>query len=190
MKLIKITIIGFTLGLMMSGCWHDENSNEEAMSCNESGEHDFIGCWVTLECSQFTDSNGMLIESWGRAMYTFSAEGDVTPEIFFYEDSNCITEKDFGEAKKPGPPPGEYLFVENYTTSEGLNGSRIKFYNGPPELPSGTEKSYIDVSLVITSENQLCASATLKMTSLTYIGSSTESQDIDYDSCLNRGVLP
>ena len=174
------------LSLLLSGCFHSDDSNESKNDCINT-EHEFSGCWHSQVCEQAKDSDGNLVNSWLKSQYNFKTSGILDVSGFQYRDSSCSGEKELITSGENVKPEITYVVIGADTNSDGIEGIEIGITLKTPQ-----ETLSMSGLLIVTEQNELCSSETFNFGSSSFgISQAGFEEKVNiYENCLVKGQLP
>jgi len=182
---INIKNILFVSIIILSGCFHDNESDSILRSC-ETENSDIQGCWKTQECFQAGAIDDGGVDVWLRSEYEFTPEGDINFIAYKFYDSSCSgnfeSAIDISEL-----PIIKYVVKDNIVSESGIEGTDVAITMGP-------ENDIVTINgvIVITESDELCTSSSIYLgPEKIFLSEGGGAKDTDlFENCLVRGKLP
>lgn len=136
-----------------------------------------LGIWITESCERASDSNGVLVNTWLKALYEFTAYGTIRIGHERYTDSNCSSPSDTMDPAEAQIPitftdQGEVLL------QEGVDGGGLL-------IEMGEGQQFVSIEAFYTINNDsLCFSDAFTFEALEFGISQTGTDAIDFENCL------
>ena len=171
---------------MLSGCGGDNDSSQSVL----------VGVWMTEACDQATDSNGALINIWGKGLYeftttetitvdqvTFSSQGTIRLGQLMYSDSNCVTATDTNVPAEIDPP---VLYADGgqELLQEGIPGNKLIISLTAPNSIQRVSGFYT------LDTGSLCFSEYFAFEPFSFDVSPMGPTGIDFENCLVKADSP
>ena len=164
----KYFAIGVGL-LIVAGCRGTNNQSSP-----------LVGSWLTDACSQMTESNGDVLDIWGRGVYQFYANGAVVPRARLYSDSSCSGNFELLSQLDVSNTPFSFEDCGEEALEEGVDGGRLIF-----SIVVDGEMNDIE-GFYYLNDGVLCLSDNINLEPFAISSSSLELESIDFEKCLSR----
>lgn len=150
-----------------------------ALACPGS-QKGIVGCWVTEACAQLTGQNGGPIEQWGNTKALFARDGSFKFSLQRFNNTSCAGKPNGTMA--PDNVRISYIAIEPKQDESGVEANQLAVTS-----IFGDEEPFDIQTLYLISDNyRLCLSENFMLTGHSLSVSQSNSQAIDFNSCLVR----
>jgi hypothetical protein len=161
------SIIFVIVALLTTGCNSDNNTNSSPL----------LGIWITESCAQASDSNGMPVNVWVKALYEFTTFGTIRVGREVYTDSNCVTLSDTVDPAE-SQIPIRYADQGQVLLQEGITGGNLLI-----EMNDGAQLLSVEAFYTINN-GALCFSDAFTFEATVFGISQSGTDAIDFNNCL------